>query len=84
MCGMVGMILTGDTQGEYLSSVLPSDKRRLTNVAFAALCECVEVAEASLVKICMYFDDEVLQTVVAIVRALISASTPSHICVACR
>lgn len=43
--------------------------RQHANEEFAALCRRVKVMEESLVKICFFFDDDVLQTVVAIVRA---------------
>lgn len=49
--------------------MLPPDVRQPTNDAFAMLCQCVEVVERSLIKISMFFDEEVLQTVIAIVSA---------------
>lgn len=58
------------TQGEVPFGTLPANLRQRTNDAFAALCQRVEVMEQLLIKICICFDDDVLQAVVAIVRAL--------------
>ena len=50
--------------------MLPTNERQFANAEFAKLCQCVKVVEESLIKICSFFDDDVLQTVVAIVSIL--------------